>query len=41
MRPDRRALIAGLSATLLAPRLARGATVTDSAGRAVPIPGKV
>jgi iron complex transport system substrate-binding protein len=41
MRTDRRALIAGLSATLLAPRLARGATVTDAAGRAVPIPVKV
>jgi iron complex transport system substrate-binding protein len=41
MRPDRRALIAGLSATLLAPRLACGATVTDAAGRAVPIPAKV
>jgi iron complex transport system substrate-binding protein len=41
MRPDRRALIAGLSATFLAPRLARAATITDSAGRAVPIPDKV
>jgi iron complex transport system substrate-binding protein len=41
MHPDRRALIAGLSATLLAPRLARAATVTDAAGRAVPIPDKV
>ena len=41
MRPDRRALIAGLSATLFAPSLARGATVTDTAGRAVPIPAKV
>jgi iron complex transport system substrate-binding protein len=38
---DRRALIAGLSAALLAPRAARAATVTDSAGRAVPIPGRV
>jgi iron complex transport system substrate-binding protein len=41
MRLDRRALIAGLSATLLAPRVACAATVTDAAGRAVPIPGKV
>jgi iron complex transport system substrate-binding protein len=38
---DRRALIAGLSTALLAPRAARAATVTDSAGRAVPIPGRV
>jgi iron complex transport system substrate-binding protein len=41
MLSDRRALIAGLSATLLAPRLARAVTVTDAAGRAVPIPNKV
>jgi iron complex transport system substrate-binding protein len=41
MGPDRRSLIAGLSAVLLAPRLSRAATVTDAAGRAVPIPGKV
>ena len=40
MHLDRRTLIAGLSATLLAPRLARAATVTDAAGRAVPIPGQ-
>jgi iron complex transport system substrate-binding protein len=38
---DRRTLIAGLSATLVAPGFARGATVTDSAGRAVPIPANV
>jgi iron complex transport system substrate-binding protein len=38
---DRRTLIAGLSATLLAPRLVRAATVTDAAGRVVPIPDKV
>lgn len=38
---DRRAFIAGLSATALAPRLARAQTVTDAAGRAVPIPEKV
>ena len=41
MRPDRRTLIAGLSATLLAPRLVRAATVTDAAGRSVLIPDKV
>jgi iron complex transport system substrate-binding protein len=41
MHPDRRTLIAGFSATLLAPRLGRAATVTDAAGRAVPIPDKV
>lgn len=41
MSPDRRTLIAGLSATLLAPRLVRAATVTDAAGRVVPIPDKV
>ena len=38
MRIDRRALITGLSAALLAPRHARAATVTDGAGRAVPVP---
>ena len=38
---DRRALLSGLSAALLAPRGARAATVTDAAGRAVPIPDKV
>jgi iron complex transport system substrate-binding protein len=38
---DRRTLIAGLSATLLVPRLVRAATVTDAAGRVVPIPDKV
>jgi iron complex transport system substrate-binding protein len=38
---DRRALIGGLGAALLAPRLARAATVADGAGRAVPIPGRV
>ena len=41
VRPDRRTLIAGLSATIVAPRLARAATVTDAAGRAVPTPDKV
>ena len=33
MRLDRRALIAGLSAALLAPPLARAKAVTDAAGR--------
>ncbi len=41
MHPDRRSLIAGLSAALLAPRVGHAANVTDAAGRAVPIPGKV
>jgi iron complex transport system substrate-binding protein len=38
MTIERRSLLAGLSATLLAPRLARAASVTDSAGRAIAIP---
>ena len=41
MTLHRRALLSGLSATLLMPRGARAATVTDAAGRAVPIPDKV
>jgi iron complex transport system substrate-binding protein len=41
MAANRRALIAGLSATLLMPRMARAASVNDAAGRAVPIPDKV
>jgi iron complex transport system substrate-binding protein len=41
MSLDRRALITGLSAALLAPRRAHAATVTDSAGRAVPVPERV
>jgi len=41
MSIDRRSLIAGLSTALLAPRSARAATVSDAAGRAVPIPDKV
>jgi iron complex transport system substrate-binding protein len=41
MRIDRRTLIAGLSASLLAPRRAHAATVTDGAGRAVPVPARV
>jgi iron complex transport system substrate-binding protein len=38
---DRRTLIAGLAAAVLAPRPARAATVSDSAGRAVPVPTRV
>ena len=38
---DRRALLAGLSAALVAPRPASAATVNDAAGRVVPIPAKV
>ncbi len=38
---DRRTLIAGLSATFVAPGYARAATMTDSAGRAVPVPAAV
>jgi iron complex transport system substrate-binding protein len=38
---DRRALITGLSAALVAPQVARAATVTDGAGRAVPVPAHV
>jgi iron complex transport system substrate-binding protein len=41
MRLDRRALIAGLAAAVATPRLARAATVTDAAGRTVPVPDKV
>jgi iron complex transport system substrate-binding protein len=41
MNMDRRALLTGLSATLLIPRIARAATVTDAAGRAIAIPDKV
>jgi iron complex transport system substrate-binding protein len=41
MRINRRTLIAGLSAALLAPRRARAAVVTDGAGRAVPVPARV
>src|SRR5689334_24740113 len=39
MRISRRTLLAGASATLFAPR-AQAATVTDAAGRAVPVPAK-
>jgi iron complex transport system substrate-binding protein len=38
---DRRTLIAGLSAALIAPRPAFAQTVTDAAGRSVPVPAKV
>src|SRR6202047_3366830 len=41
MSYNRRALIAGLAATALAPRRARAASVTDGAGRAVPVPARV
>ena len=38
---DRRAVMAGMSATLLAPHSARAATVTDGADRAVQVPARV
>jgi len=38
--PDRRSVLAGLAATVAAPHIARAATVRDSAGREVPIPGR-
>src|SRR5215813_13082843 len=38
---DRRTLIVQLAAATLAPRAARAQTVTDGAGRAVPVPAKV
>jgi iron complex transport system substrate-binding protein len=41
MSCSRRALIAGLSATMLAPRHTRAVTVTDSAGRTIPVPARV
>jgi iron complex transport system substrate-binding protein len=41
MTLNRRTLIAGLSAAVLAPRAARAATVTDGAGRPVPVPERV
>jgi iron complex transport system substrate-binding protein len=40
-RVDRRALIAGLSAAILAPSRARAGTVADGAGRAVAVPERV
>lgn len=41
MKIDRRKILTGLSATLLTPRIARAATVTDATGRAITIPDKV
>jgi iron complex transport system substrate-binding protein len=41
MRFDRRTFVIGLSTALLAPRGARAATVMDSAGRSVPVPGRI
>jgi iron complex transport system substrate-binding protein len=38
---DRRSLIAGLSAALIAPREASAQTIKDAAGRSVPVPAKV
>ncbi len=40
-RPDRRALLAGLAATVGAPRLSHAASVRDGAGRAVAVPATV
>src|SRR3954462_6311898 len=41
MSLNRRTLIAGLSAAILAPHAVRAATVTDGAGRIVPVPERV
>jgi iron complex transport system substrate-binding protein len=41
MMIDRRTLLAGISATVLAPRTGYAATATDSAGRAITIPERV
>jgi iron complex transport system substrate-binding protein len=41
MKIDRRRLLTGLSATLVAPRMARAAAVTDATGRAITLPDKV
>jgi iron complex transport system substrate-binding protein len=38
---DRRTLIVQLAAAMLAPRAARAATVTDGAGRNVPVPARI
>jgi iron complex transport system substrate-binding protein len=38
---DRRSLIAGTAAALVAPRAGRAAAVNDGAGRAVPVPARV
>ncbi len=40
LTPTRRTLLALAAAALIPPRLARGATVNDAAGRAVPVPDK-
>ena len=40
MSIDRRSVLTGLSAAVLAPRLARAATVSDGAGRTVQIPAR-
>jgi iron complex transport system substrate-binding protein len=41
MQLDRRVFLIGMSAALLTPRGARAASVTDSAGRSVPVPARV
>jgi len=41
MKIDRRSVLAGMSAALLAPRAARAASVADGAGRQVPVPASV
>jgi len=41
MHLDRRTFLGGLSAALVAQADARAASVTDSAGRAVPVPASV
>ena len=41
MGVDRRTLLAGISAAMLAPRRARAASVTDGAGRIVPVAARV
>src|ERR1700691_2028571 len=41
MKIDRRALLSGLSAALVLPRVAHAATITDAGGRTVTIPDKV
>src|SRR5262249_59239406 len=41
MGVDRRTLLAGLSAAMLTPRRARAASVTDGAGRIVPVAARV
>src|SRR5215470_20377009 len=38
---DRRTLLVQLAAAMFAPRAAAAATVTDGAGRAVPVPARV